>query len=88
MDAADAEIREIRIEMITPNYRLVCEEEVILSLCDDISHRGLQEPLVVELFGYRLRIVDGEKRWRACKRIGMARVRVRIVEACTTEPGR
>ena len=88
MDAADAEIREIRIEMITPNYRLVCEEEVILSLCADISHRGLQEPLVAELFGHRFRIVDGEKRWRACKRIGMARVRVRIVEASTTEPGR
>lgn len=86
--AESEETREIRIDMITPNYRLIYEEDVILSLRDDIRSRGLQEPIVVELFGHRFRIVDGEKRWRACKRIGMARVRVRIIESSTTEGGR
>lgn len=72
-------VREIRINTVHPNYRLVYNEEVILNLCDDIRHRGLQEPIVVELVEYWFQIVDGEKRWRACKKIGFNRVKAQIL---------
>lgn len=62
------EIWEINIDKVQPNYRLVYEEDVILHLCNDIKSRGLQVPIMVELVEYWFRIVDGEKRWRACKK--------------------
>ncbi|MDP2743720.1 MAG: ParB N-terminal domain-containing protein [Dehalococcoidia bacterium] len=74
------EIREIAIDKVRPNLRLVYEEDVILRLCEDIKFRGLQEPIVVELVEYWFQIVDGEKRWRACKRIGWMKVRALILE--------
>jgi len=75
------EIREIGIDKVRPNFRLVFEEEVILRLCADIRLRGLQEPIIVEMVEYWFRIVDGEKRWRACKRLGFRKVRAVILEA-------
>jgi len=73
-------IREIRIDKIHPNYRLVCDEESILCLCDDIACCGLREPIIVELVEFRFRIIDGEKRWRACKKLGQKTIRAIIVE--------
>jgi ParB family chromosome partitioning protein len=75
------EIREIRIDKIQPNYRLIYEEDIIIELVNDIKSNGLLEPITVELVEYCFRIVDGEKRWRACKRIGMTTVRAEIHEA-------
>ena len=74
------EIREIEIDKIHPNYRLVFEADVILRLCDDIAERGLQEPIVIELVEYWFEIVDGEKRWRACKKIGQHKIKAVILE--------
>ena len=74
------EIREIEIGKIRPNYRLVYDADTILRLCGDIKARGLQEPIVVELVEYWFEIVDGEKRWRACKRIGLNRIKAIILE--------
>ena len=73
------EIREVRIDRVFPNRRLVFNEDLILSLCCDIRFRGLQEPIVVELVEYWFQIVDGEKRWRACKKNGMNKVKVKIL---------
>ena len=75
------DIREIKIDKIRPNYRLIYEETAILALCDDILCRGIQEPIVVERVANWFRIVDGEKRWRACKKLGLVKVKVRIIEA-------
>jgi ParB family chromosome partitioning protein len=75
-----AEIYELEIKRIRPNYRLVYDENVIRDLYEDIRARGLREPLVVELVEYWFQIVDGEKRWRACKIIGLERVRAVILE--------
>jgi ParB family chromosome partitioning protein len=74
------EIRQIRIDRISPNYRLVFEEEVIQRLCGDIASRGLQEPITVGLVEYCFEIIDGEKRWRACKKIGWETISAVIVE--------
>jgi ParB family chromosome partitioning protein len=74
------EIREIAINKIHPNYRLLYTEDIILSLCDDIRCHGLREPIIVELVEYWFEIVDGEKRWRACKRIGLNKIKAIILE--------
>lgn len=74
------EIREIRIDRIRPNYRLIFEDEVIRGLCEDIMARGLQEPITVGLVEYCFEIIDGEKRWRACKKIGWETIRAVVVE--------
>lgn len=74
------EVREIKIDSIRPNYRLVFEEQVILRFCDDIKLRVLQEPILVELIEYWFQIVDGEKRWRACKKIGLSKIKAVILE--------
>jgi ParB family transcriptional regulator, chromosome partitioning protein len=75
------DIREIKIDKIRPNYRMIYEGMAILALCDDILYNGLREPIVVERIGNWFRIIDGEKRWRACKKLGLLRVKVRIIEA-------
>jgi ParB family chromosome partitioning protein len=74
------EIREIRIDRIHPNYRLVFDEDVIYGLCGDILLRGLQEPITVGLVEYHFEIIDGEKRWRACKKLGRETIRAVVVE--------
>jgi ParB family chromosome partitioning protein len=74
------EIREIRIDKIRPNHRLVFHESDIHNLCGDIRRRGLQEPIKVGLVEYCFEIIDGEKRWRACKKIGWQTIQAIIVE--------
>ncbi|MBU2608493.1 MAG: ParB N-terminal domain-containing protein [Chloroflexi bacterium] len=76
-----AEIREIEIHRIRPNHRLVCQEKDIISLCEDIRLRGVQEPITVELVECWFQIVDGEKRWRACRKIGLNCIKTVILES-------
>ena len=73
------EIRQVRIDKILPNRRLIFEEDTILRLCDDIRCNGMQEPIVVEMAGFYFQIIDGEKRWRACKKIGLTKIRAEII---------
>ena len=74
------EVREIRIDRIRPNYRLVFDEEVIRRLAVDIRRLALREPITVGLVEYRFEIIDGEKRWRACRKIGRQTIAAVIVE--------
>lgn len=73
------EIRQIKIDKILPNRRLIFEEDTILCLCCDIRCNGLREPIIVETAGFHFQIIDGEKRWRACKKIGMAKIKAEII---------
>jgi len=75
------EIRRVRIDKILPNRRLIFEEDIILQLCDDIRCNGMREPIIVEMAGYFLQIIDGEKRWRACKKIGLSRIEAEIISS-------
>ena len=75
------EIRDIEIRKIRPNYRIVFEDDVIFRLCNDIKIRGLQEPITVELIEHWFEIADGEKRWRACRKIGWNTIKAIILEA-------
>jgi len=73
-----AEIRQIRIDRIRPNYRLVYQEEDIR--CRDICSCDLCKPITVRLVEYCFEIIDGEKRWRACKKRGRKTISAVIVE--------
>ena len=73
------EIRQVRIDKIWPNRRLIFEEETIIRLCDDIRCNGLKEPIILEESGFYFLIIDGEKRWRACKKIGMKKIQAEII---------
>jgi ParB family chromosome partitioning protein len=70
----------VEIRKIRPNQRLVFSEESIEDLCRSILCHGRMEPLQVWFDGEGFRILDGEKRWRACKRLGMTRIEVLVVE--------
>ena len=74
------EIIEIKIDKIHPNRRLIFEQDTIVNLCNDIKLKGLLEPINVELVNKGFRIIDGEKRWRACKKIGFSKIKAIICE--------
>jgi len=73
------ETMEIRIEKVRPNSRLIYEESIIHELSEDIQARGLLEPITVELVEIWFCIIDGEKRWRACKKIGRPTITAIII---------
>lgn len=71
-------IREIEIGKISPNRRIVYSAESIEQIGQSIRD-GQQEPILIRFEHDSFRIVDGEKRWRACKRLGVTRIRAVIV---------
>jgi len=73
-------IRYIRIDRIQPNYRISYSNEDIARLCARLFSEGGCEPIEVLFDGEAFRIIDGEKRWRAMKRLGMTYVKATIKE--------
>ncbi len=72
------DIREIGIEKISPNLRMIYSAECIEEMVQYIKRQGRVEPISIRFEYDSFRILDGEKRWRACKRLGMKRVRAVI----------
>ncbi len=66
---------EIEVERIRPNLRLVYHDEVIDGFCRFVRSGGEIDPLQIWFDGEGFRIWDGEKRWRACKKMGITRVK-------------
>ena len=77
-------IRELDLDRITPNLRCIYEDEVIEELARSILSSGQLEPITVWFAWESFRILDGEKRWRACKRLRLTRMRVVIAEVETS----
>jgi ParB family transcriptional regulator, chromosome partitioning protein len=73
-------IEWMRIETIHPNRRCICQIESIEKMADNIRLNGQAEPIKIWFTGEEFRIVDGEKRWRACKKLGIAKIKAVIVE--------
>lgn len=69
------EIREIEITRISPNLRIVYATECIEKILQEIKSCGQQEPIHISFEHDSFRILDGEKRWRAFKKLGMTRIR-------------
>lgn len=74
---------EIDIDLITPNKnqpRKNFDKEKIAELALSIQEHGLVQPLIVVKDGGFYKIVAGERRWRACKSIGLKSVPVIVKE--------
>jgi ParB family chromosome partitioning protein len=74
------QIRDISLERICPNLRCIYALEPIEELAREIALEGQREPIQVWFAGDEFRIVDGEKRWRACRSLGMATIKAVITE--------
>lgn len=69
----------LRLSEIEPNRkqpRQNFDEAAIAELADSIRQHGLIQPIVVRPIGAGYQIVAGERRWRACRMLGMSEVPV------------
>jgi len=57
------------------------EEGALKELAESIRSEGLLQPVVVRAVGDHFQLIAGERRWRACRALGMKRIPARIVQA-------
>lgn len=84
----EPQIFEIDIDMLQPNPlqpRGLITPDSLIELVDSIREHGVLEPLVVAKTPAGYQIIAGERRWRASKIAGIAKVPVHIKE--TTPQG-
>lgn len=70
-------IDQIDINLIIPNRdqpRKDFDESKIVALGDSIKELGLLQPIVLKRKGSYYEIIAGERRWRACKHVGLKKV--------------
>jgi len=84
----EAQIFEIDIDMLQPNPlqpRGLITADSLVEIVDSIREHGVLEPLVIAKTPAGYQIIAGERRWRAAKIAGLAKVPVNIKE--TTPQG-
>lgn len=59
-----------KLNSIEPNRRMAFSNESIENLKSSISTNGQLEPITIHQHNLSFRIIDGEKRWRAMKKLG------------------
>ncbi len=74
-------IFEIKIGKIRPNLRSVYSIECIEETAKSLRCRGQLEPILVYFAEDSFRILDGEKRYRACKKLGIKTIKAVVVPA-------
>ena len=80
----DEPVNEIDIELIKPNPnqpRTNFKQEELEELASSIKKNGLLSPILVREVNGEYQIIAGERRWQACKSIGMKKVPVYIRKA-------
>lgn len=85
--AEGGDTHALRISEIEPNRkqpRQDFDEAAIAELADSIRQHGLIQPIVVRPMEEGYQIVAGERRWRACRMLGMSDVPV-VVKDFTDE---
>ena len=78
-DGVDA--REVSIDLIEPNPeqpRTNFKKEELEELANSIKKNGLLQPILVREVGDKYQIIAGERRWQACKNLGMEKVPIRV----------
>ena len=77
-DIEGARFAELPIGSIVPNHvqpRTIFDEEALSELVHSITEVGLLQPIVVRpLGGDRYELIMGERRWRACQRVGLTTI--------------
>ena len=82
-DKAEEATNEVSIDLIEPNPtqpRTHFKKEELEELAESIRKNGLLQPILVRKQGEKYEIVAGERRWQACKKIGMKKVPVVVKE--------
>ncbi len=70
-------LREIEVSAIRPNQhqpRERFDEELLTALTDSIREVGILQPILVRPMGEEFELIAGERRWRAARRLGLARI--------------
>jgi len=63
-----------KIDISISNVRKSNLEEVIDELADSINEIGVQQPIVVSLKGDRYELIIGQRRYLACKKLGLKEI--------------
>ena len=82
--AQEGRLRDLPVEAIDPNPyqpRQRWDDEALAELAASIEASGLLQPVVVRPHGERWQLIAGERRWRAVRRLGWARIPAVIHEA-------
>ena len=82
-EVVERRLDEIPLESIKPNPeqpRIHFNKEELEELASSIEKEGLLQPIVVRKVDDYYQIIAGERRWQACKSLGMTSVPVRIKE--------
>lgn len=80
----EKKITNINIENILPNRmqpRIVFDDEYIDELADSIKKHGIINPITVRRLGDKFEIIAGERRFKACKSLGLKEIPAIIIEA-------
>jgi len=78
------EFRAIAVNSVEPNPRQPrrdFDEASIQELADSIRSEGLIQPIVVRQTGDKYELIAGERRWRACKMLGLSVIPARVIVA-------
>jgi ParB family chromosome partitioning protein len=70
-------LREIETAAIRPNRyqpREHFDEELLNELTESIREVGILQPVLVRPVGDQFELIAGERRWRAARRLGLARI--------------
>ena len=78
-DAFEVDIAKIVANPDQPRSHF--DEEELNELADSIQKNGLLQPILVRRVGEDYQIIAGERRWQACKKIGLKKVPIRVTEA-------
>ncbi|WP_274560543.1 ParB/RepB/Spo0J family partition protein [Streptomyces spiramyceticus] len=77
-EVAGAHFAELPLDSIKPNSRQpreVFDEDALAELVTSIKEVGLLQPVVVRQLGpERYELIMGERRWRACREVGLERI--------------
>lgn len=87
-NATRARESEIDIEAISPNPyqpRKAFAEDALATLVESIRQYGLVQPVIVRRVDDTYQLVAGERRWRACKELGMKKIPAIVKDYSTEE---
>ena len=83
-EAGESSVRSAPLSRIVPSPlqpRKDFPEEMMRELMDSIREHGIIQPLIVREVNGRYELIAGERRWRACRELGLQEVPVLVREA-------
>jgi ParB family transcriptional regulator, chromosome partitioning protein len=77
-DEPGPELREVPVDLVTPNPRQprsAFDEGSLLALAESLRERGVLQPVLVRpVPGGTYELIAGERRWRAARKAGLAKI--------------